>query len=168
MVVQLVISPAAMFFLSGKHDDSRNNRESQLGKWHRMCAGTDFSTSNQFCWKFWLAVQIQFWSSESGSFYFMWIHWRPVQDNPASVGHKMDSCIVHTHIYIYILGLPTPKKYQSFCTIRRFIKFMVVWSVSPKRLGVVCHGCVSHRHGPPPSLLTSILLSIHTSKLVSV
>ena len=30
------------------------------------------------------------------------------------------------------LGLPTPKKYQSFCTIRRFIKFMVVSSVSPK------------------------------------
>ena len=76
--------------------------------------------------------------------------------------------VLYTHTYIYILGLPTPKKYQSFCTIRRFIKFMVVWSVSPKRLGVVCHGCVSHRHGPPPSLLTSILLSIHTSKLVSV
>jgi hypothetical protein len=31
-------------FLSGKHDDSRNNRESQ--------PGTDFSTSDQFCWKF--------------------------------------------------------------------------------------------------------------------
>ena len=30
------------------------------------------------------------------------------------------------------LGLPTPKKYKSFCTIRRFIKFMVVSSVSPK------------------------------------
>ena len=29
----------------------------------------------------------------------------------------------------------------------------------PKKLGVVCHGCVSHRHGLPPSLLTSILLS---------
>ena len=29
----------------------------------------------------------------------------------------------------------------------------------PKKLGVVCHCCVSHRHGPPPSLLTSMLLS---------
>ena len=29
----------------------------------------------------------------------------------------------------------------------------------PKKLGVVCHGCVSQRHGPPPNLLTSILLS---------
>jgi len=28
----------------------------------------------------------------------------------------------------------------------------------PKKLGVVCHGCVSQRHGPPPNLLTSILL----------
>ena len=28
----------------------------------------------------------------------------------------------------------------------------------PKKLGVVCHGCVSHQHSPPPSLLASILL----------
>ena len=37
--------------------------------------------------------------------------------------------------YIYVVtyvGLPTPKKYQSFCTIRRFIKFVVVSSVSLK------------------------------------
>jgi len=32
----------------------------------------------------------------------------------------------------WLLGLPTPKKYQSFCTIKRFIKFMVVPSVFPK------------------------------------
>ena len=35
-------------------------------------------------------------------------------------------------VFIIYLGLPTPKKYQSFCTIRRFIKFMVVSSVSRK------------------------------------
>ena len=35
-------------------------------------------------------------------------------------------------IAIWYLGLPTPKRYQSFCTIRRFTKFMVVSSVSPK------------------------------------
>ena len=31
----------------------------------------------------------------------------------------------------------------------------------PKKFGVVCHGCVSQRHGPPPNLLTRtrILLS---------
>ena len=51
-------------------------------------------------------------------------------------------------VFIIYLGLPTPKKYQSFCTIRRFIKFMVVSKRFPKKLGVVCHGCVSHRHGP--------------------
>ena len=62
------------------------------------------------------------------------------------------TCESYVCVYIY-LGLPTPKKYQSFCTIRRFIRFMVV------SLGVVCHGCVSHRHDPPPSLLTNILLS---------
>ena len=36
------------------------------------------------------------------------------------------------YIYTHILGLPTPKKYQSFCTIRRFMKFMVVSSVPQK------------------------------------
>ena len=53
-------------------------------------------------------------------------------------------------LYLLYLGLPAPKKYQAFCTIRRFIKFMVVSSVPafPKKLGVVCHGCVSHQHGP--------------------
>ena len=46
------------------------------------------------------------------------------------------------------VGLPTPKKSVVLHNHRRFIKFMVVLSVSPKSLGVVCHGCVSHRHGP--------------------
>ena len=30
------------------------------------------------------------------------------------------------------LGLPTPKRYPSFCKVRRLIKFMVVSSVSPQ------------------------------------
>ena len=40
----------------------------------------------------------------------------------------------------------------------------------PKKLGVVYHGCVSHRHGHPPSLLTSIFVSnygaAHPSRLL--
>ena len=43
--------------------------------------------------------------------------------------HTTQRC---TEIRIMYLGLPTPKKYRSFCTIRRFIKFMIVSSVSQK------------------------------------
>ena len=36
-----------------------------------------------------------------------------------------------------------------------------LWSYRafPQKVRRVCHGCVSQRHGPPPSLLTSIVLS---------
>ena len=38
----------------------------------------------------------------------------------------------------------------------------------PEKLGLGCHGCVSHRHDPPPSLLTSILLSIRAPKILQI
>ena len=57
------------------------------------------------------------------------------------------------------MDLPTRKKIPVVLHNQAFHQICGRIERFPRKLGVVCHGCVSHWHGPPPSLLTSILLS---------
>ena len=68
---------------------------------------------------------------------------------------------ISDYIYIYIYYTWA---FQLLKNISRFAQSGVssnLWSYRafPQKVRRVCHGCVSQRHGPPPSLLTSIVLS---------